>query len=97
MNTKKSMRTTYEEYKKYIEETAPILIEAEQTVDRIKHSKEWKKAYGYFQTLYNRGYLKERPTQANGYKIEDGSSIVRLTDIADLLTPEQLEQIKERL
>lgn len=80
----------------YMKEVTPRLIEAEKTVDEIKHSKEWKAAFQYFQTLYNRGQLKERPTQANGYKIETGKNTVRLSDIEDLLTPEQLEAIKER-
>ena len=81
----------------YMNKVVPDLIEAERKVDAIKNSKEWKYHYGYFQTLYNRGQLKERPTKKNGYKIELGTNIVRLSDIEDLLTAEQLEKIKERI
>ena len=75
----------------------PRLIEAEKTVDEIKHSKEWKTAFQYFQTLYNRGALLERPTQKNGYKIIPGNNIVKLADIEDILTEEQLAAIQERI
>ena len=81
----------------YMQSVTPTLIEAETTVDRIKHSKEWKMAYQYFQTLYNRGQLKERPTQENGYKIIRGNSAIKISDIEDLLTEEQLAEIERRL
>jgi hypothetical protein len=87
----------YEFHKRYLEKVAPILIEAENTVNEIKLSKEWKRTYGYFQTLYNRGYLKERPTKANGYQVQLGANAIRLADIEDLLTPEQIEAIKKRM
>ena len=91
-----SSKSIFQKHYEYIMSVRPKLIEAEKTVDEIKHSKEWKTAFQYFQTLYNRGQLLERPTQANGYKIETGNNTVRLSDIEDLLTPEQLEAIKER-
>ena len=86
----------FDKHYEYITSVAPRLIEAEKTVDEIKKSKEWKQAFQYFQTLYNRGQLKERPTQANGYKIIPGDSVIRISDIEDLLTPEQLEEIRNR-
>lgn len=55
--------TTYIKYYEYMQTVRPKLITAEKTVDDIKNSKEWKTAYGYFQTLYNRGQIKERPTK----------------------------------
>jgi len=90
-------KTTFEKHYDYITGIAPKLIEAERTVDEIKHSKEWKEAYGYFQTLYNRGHLKERPTQKNGYKIIAGRNMVSISDIEDILTEEQLQIIRERI
>ena len=87
----------FEKHYNYMMSVTPKLIEAEKTVDEIKKSKEWKTAFQYFQTLYNRGQLKERPTQANGYKIIPGNNTIRISDIEDLLTPEQIEQIKKRL
>lgn len=87
--------TTFIKYYEYMESVKPKLIKAEQTVDDIKNSKEWKTAFGYFQTLYNRGQIKERPTKKNGYKIE--KVYVKLSDIESILTTEQLEQIKKMI
>jgi hypothetical protein len=75
----------------------PKLVEAENTVDEIKNSYEWKRSFNYFQTLYNRGQLRERPTKANGYKIIPGPNLVKLSDIEDILTPDQLSAIIERV
>ena len=90
-------KSTFQKHYDYMQSVIPKLIEAERTVDEIKKSKEWKVAFQYFQTLYNRGRLLERPTQANGYKIIPGNNTVRLSDIEDILTPEQLEQIMNRM
>ena len=87
----------YHKHYEYMKNITPKLLEAERIVDEIKSSEEWKLAYGYFQTLYNRGQLKERPTKQNGYKIEAGSNTIKLSDIEDILTEEQLEIIKGRL
>ena len=54
----------------YFNNVIPGLVKAEDTIDRIKHSKEWNEAINYFNTLVRRGYLKERPTRENNYKIE---------------------------
>lgn len=97
MRTRQPDMSKFEEHRRYMEEITPILMDAEATVERIKGSAEWKRSYGYFQTLYNRGILKERPTRANGYKIEKGYNQIALADIEDLLTPEQIEAIKDRL
>lgn len=87
--------TTYIKYYEYMQTVRPKLITAEKTIDDIKNSKEWKTAYGYFQTLYNRGQIKERPTKENGYKIE--KVYVKLSDIESILSPEQLEKIKSMI
>ena len=84
-------------YSDYLKEIGPKLIEAETFIEEVKGSVEWKRCYGYFQTLYNRGMIKERPTRANGYKVEEGTNMIMLADIEDLLTPDQIEQIKKRL
>ena len=94
MNTNYS--ESFEKYYAYMQAVTPKLIEAENTVKEIKRSHEWKRAFNYFQTLYTRGQLKERPTSKNGYKIERADNLVRLTDIEGILTPEQLEQVKKK-
>ena len=85
------------EHLDYMNRVVPKLLAAEKEVEEIKGSKEWKRHYQYFQTLYNRGQLLERPTKENGYKIELGNAYVTLGSIEDLLTPEQIEKIKERI
>lgn len=87
-NFRKRKTLNFQEHYEYMEKVVPELIAAEQKVDEIKNSAEWKRHYGYFQTLYNRGQLKERPMKCNGYKIELGNSYVSLGDIEDLLTPD---------
>ena len=87
----------FEFHYNYMQSVIPKLIEAEKIVDEIKNSPEWKRSFNYFQTLYNRGQLKERPTKANGYKIETGKNLIKLSEIEDLLTDEQLNAIKERM
>ena len=90
-------KSIYQKHYDYMQSVIPRLIEAERTVDEIKKSKEWKTAFQYFQTLYNRGQLKERPTQSNGYQIIPGNNTVKLSDIEDILTPEQLQEVKKRM
>jgi len=92
---KRNSKERFEYYYNYMQEVTPRLLEAEKVVQEIKESKEWKKAFGYFQTLYTRGQLLERPTRANGYKIETGGNVVQIADIESILTPEQLEQVKK--
>lgn len=87
--------TTFLKYYNYMESVKPKLITAEKTVEEIKTSKEWKSAFSYFQTLYNRGQIKERPTKKNGYKIE--KLYIKLSDIESILSPEQIEQIKKMI
>lgn len=91
------MNKVYKKHFDYMMSVTPRLIEAERIVDEIKDSKEWKQSFGYFQTLYNRGQLRERPTKANGYKIIFGPNLVKLSEIEDLLTPEQVDAIMKRV
>ena len=86
----------FDYYYNYMQSVTPRLIEAENTVKEIKESDEWKRAFGYFQTLYTRGQLAERPTRENGYKIEKGGCTVKIKDIEAILTPEQLEIVKQK-
>lgn len=81
----------------YFNKVVPELIEAEKTVARIKGSKEWKRAYDYFGICEHRGLLKVRPTKENGYKIEVSAGVVQIDDIKEIVTPEQLEEIKKLL
>lgn len=96
-NFRKRKALTFQDHYEYMQRVVPELIAAENKVDEIKNSAEWKRHFNYFQTLYNRGQLKERPMKCNGYKIELGTNYVSLGDIEDLLTPEQIEEIKKRL
>ena len=92
----KNMSEKFQQYSAYMQEVTPKLLEAEKTVSEIKNSPEWKRAFNYFQVLYTRGILKERPTSKNGYKIETGGSMVQISDIESILTPEQLEIVKQK-
>ena len=78
----------------YINRVAPELIEAEEKVDRIKKSKEWKRAYEYFNILKHRGHIKSKPTKKNGYKIELWEDVVPLEKLEGIVTAEQMEQIR---
>lgn len=60
----------YRIHRATIEKYSQELIEAEQTVRRIRDSYEWKQAMNYFAVLGNRGYLEEKVTFENGYKIK---------------------------
>lgn len=91
------MNKTFQKHLDYMNSVIPKLVEAENTVDEIKNSYEWKRSFNYFQTLYNRGQLMERPTKANGYKIIPGPNLVKLSDIEDILTPDQIALIMARV
>ena len=84
----------FDKYNEYMQSVIPRLIAAEKVVDEIKGSPEWTRALNYFNVLYKRGGLEYRPTKENGYRIERSIGAVQLEDIADILTPEQLEQIR---
>ena len=92
-----AMNKVFKKHYDYMQSVTPKLLEAEKVVDEIKNSYEWKRSFGYFQTLYNRGQLRERPTKANGYKIVPGPNLVKLSEIEDLLTPEQVDAIMKRV
>ena len=100
-NTKKG---SFEEHYAYMQSVLPRLLKAERIVDEIKNSYEWKRNYNYFQTLYNRGKLAERPMKRNGYKIVRCDDVerksktkkyVKLSDLTDILTPEQMERVEK--
>lgn len=83
----------------YINSVRAELMEAEATVSRIKNSNEWKRAYNYFSLQKTRGTIKEKPTKENGYRIElyESAEVVRLDDLSGIVTPEQMEKIKNML
>ncbi len=60
----------YRKHKATIENYRLELIEAEEKVREIRDSHEWKQAMNYFAVLGNRGYLEEKVTFENGYKIK---------------------------
>lgn len=78
----------------YLNKVVPELIEAEEKVDRIKNSKEWKRAYEYFNVLKHRGQIKTKPAKKNGYKLELWEKVVPVDKLEGIITPEQMEQIK---
>lgn len=81
----------------YFNSVVPELVKAEETVAKIKGSKEWKRAYDYFSLCKHRGLLKERPTKENGYKIELSEGMVQIEELKNIVTPEQMEKIKALL
>ena len=83
----------------YINSVRAELMEAEETVARIKNSNEWKRAYNYFSLQKTRGTIKEKPTKENGYQIElyESADLVSLDDLSGIVTSEQMEQIKALL
>lgn len=82
-------------YVDYFNSVRDELVKAEDTVSRIKGSKEWKKAYDYFSVCKHRGLIKTRPTKANGYRIELSDGTIQIEELEDIVTPEQMEQIKK--
>ena len=65
-------------YVDYLIETRARLIKAEEVVDKIKKSDEWKKCQNYFILCEHRDLLECRPTKKNGYtvKVKDFSNNV---------------------
>ena len=86
----------FQKYYNYMQSVIPTLVEAEKTVHEIKSSVQWTKSLNYFNVLYKRGQLEYRPTMENGYLIKPVKAL-RLEDIEDILTPEQLAEVKARL
>ena len=78
----------------YFNSVVPELVKAEETVARIKGSKEWKRAYDYFSLCKHRGFLKTRPTKENKYKIELSNGMVSIEELESIVTEEQMEKIK---
>lgn len=60
----------YQKHKATIERYRDKLLKSEATVRKIRDSEEWKQAINYFALLGNRGYLEEKVTFENGYKIK---------------------------
>lgn len=89
-------KNVFDEYLKYWETVTPKLIEAENAIHSIKSSKEWRRVSNYFNVLYQRGQLKTRPVSKNGYKIERGAGVISISDLEDILTPEQLAEVAKR-
>lgn len=93
---KKKVFVPVQKYVDYFENIRSELIELESAVEKIKNSKEFKEAYRYFCMNKTRGNIKEAPSKTNGYRIVfyEKDEIVRVDDLADIVTPEQMEQIK---
>lgn len=59
------------EYIEYFDEIGLELTRAEDTVNRIKNSEQYKKAYNYMLTAKKRGKIKELPNNENGYRVRE--------------------------
>lgn len=81
----------------YFNRVVPELVNAEETVAKIKGSKEWKRAYDYFSLCKHRGLLKTRPTKENGYKIEISEGMIQIEELESIVTSEQMKKNKELL
>lgn len=82
-------------YVDYFNSVRDELVKAENTVARIKGSKEWKRAYNYFSVCKHRGLIETMPSKENGYKIELSEGTIQIEELEDIVTPEQMEQIKK--
>ena len=60
----------YRRHKATIEKYAEELMKVEGRAKEIRTNSDWKQAMNYFQVLGARGYLEERPTMENGYKVK---------------------------
>lgn len=87
----------YQKHIDYLNSVVPELLEAEKTIDRIKGSYEWKRAYNYFSCLKSRGILRTKPTKENGYKLEMTEGFVCVEDLESIVSTEQMQQIKKLL
>lgn len=88
----------YKKHVDYLNSVVPDILEAEETINRIKKSKEWKRAYDYFSLLEHRGLLKIRPTKKNKYKYEIADERPRkkfITNKCLLLTWDKFQEIVE--
>lgn len=85
-------------YVDYLDSTRSELLEAEKTIDRIKKSNEWKACINYFNVLYCRKKIVQAPTKENGYtfKLPENLVVLDLNDLAKIVTPEQLAEIKAK-
>ena len=62
---------------------------------KVKKFELEKKYVDYFSVCKHRGLIKTRPTKANGYKIELSDGTIQIEELEDIVTPEQMEQIKK--
>ena len=61
--------TEYEKHLAVILKAREELIAAEETIKRIRTSKEFLAAKDYFATQQHRGKIKEAPKKSNDYKV----------------------------
>ena len=92
-----------ESARKYIDYLLTVrdeLIRAENIVDKIKQSYEWKSSQNYFNLLRHRGAISEMPCKRNSYaipKIINGAresyALVDISDLKKYLTEKQIKEI----
>lgn len=76
------------------------LIRAENAVDKIKKSAEWKQCQNYFNVLHHRGAIPELPCKRNGYSIpeiisggKESFAVVEVSKLRKCLTAKQFKEI----
>lgn len=89
-------KPVFDEYMEYWNSVIPELVEAENTVKRIKDSKQWKRVSNYFKVLYQRGFLAVNPCKENNYSIIKNQGVISLEELKDILTPEQMKEVLRR-
>lgn len=60
----------FQERMNYINDNRIKFIKAQETVNKIKSSNEWKKCFDYFNALQSYGVLECCPTKENGYTVK---------------------------
>lgn len=92
--------TNARKYIDYLLSVREELIRAENTVDKIKKSYEWKAMQNYFNLLHHRGAIPELPCKKNGYAIpeiisgaRESFAVVEVSKLRKYLTDKQIREI----
>ena len=91
---------TARKYIDYLLSVRDELIRAENTVDKIKQSYEWKASQNYFNLLRHRGAISEMPCKRNSYAIpkiisgaRESYALVDISELKKYLTDKQITEI----
>ena len=59
------------EYVDYLEKARVEIIKAEEVINKIKSSNQWKRCQSYFITCEHRNLLEYKPSKKNGYTFKE--------------------------